>query len=164
MRWSRFSGQVARFDRWNLYRGQAASMGSRLSLSKYADEGCASIVDIEARFAAAPVCPHCRSDVNVIKWDSANRLKRYRCKACPVTFNALTETPLAQLHKRELWIGNAQAIVDGIALRKVAARLDIHVETAFRWRHRFLACQSAPNSNPRSACNVDPFFLGFFRS
>ena len=24
-------------------------------------------------------------------------------------------------------------------------------------------CQSAPNSDPRSACNVDPFFFGFFR-
>ncbi len=32
-----------------------------------------------------------------------------------------------------------QAIVEGISLRKVAGRLDIHVETAFRWRHRFLA-------------------------
>lgn len=102
------------------------------------DAGCGSVGDIEARFAAAPLCPHCRSGTRVIKWGS-HRLRRYRCKACAVTFNALTETPLAQLHKRELWIGNAQALVDGISLRKVAERLDIHVETAFRWRHRFLA-------------------------
>lgn len=100
-------------------------------------DGCASIADIEARFAAGPCCPHCQSD-DIVRWGSANRLRRYRCKACEVTFNALTQTPLAQLHKRELWIGNAQALVDGISLRKVAARLDIHVETAFRWRHRFL--------------------------
>jgi transposase-like protein len=66
-------------------------------------------------------------------------LRRYRCKGCKTTFNALTATPLAQLHKRELWLGNAQALVDGVSLRKVAGRLDIHVETAFRWRHRFLA-------------------------
>ena len=102
------------------------------------DDGCRSIGDIEARFAAAPACPHCQSG-QIIKWGSANGLRRYRCKACTLTFNALTKTPLAQLHKRDLWIGNAQALVDGISLRKVAERLDIHLETAFRWRHRFLA-------------------------
>ena len=104
--------------------------------------GCASIADIEARFAAAPCCPHCQSTA-VGKWGSANGMKRYQCKPCAVTFNALTGTPLAQLHKRELWIGHAQALVDGISLRKVAGRLDIHLETAFRWRHQFL---TAPKS------------------
>ena len=96
------------------------------------------IADIEQRFAADPVCPKCQSVENVGKWGSANGLKRYRCKPCKVSFNCLTGTPLAQLHKRELWLGNAQALVDGLSLRKVAARLGVHVETAFRWRHRFL--------------------------
>ena len=100
-------------------------------------EECASIADIEACFARDPRCPHCRSDA-VGKWGSANRLRRYRCKACQATFNALTGTPLAQLHKRELWIGHAQALVEGVSLRKVAARLKIDLTTAFRWRHRFL--------------------------
>ena len=107
-----------------------------------ADVGCASIADIEAQFAHEPRCPHCQS-ADVIKWGSANRLRRFRCKPCKVTFNALTGTPLAQLHKRELWIGNAQALVDGISLRKVAGRLDIHLETAFHWRHRFLKAPKA---------------------
>jgi transposase-like protein len=98
---------------------------------------CASIADIETRFAAAPHCPHCQSTA-IAKWGSANRLKRYRCKSCKATFNALSGTPLAQLHKRELWIGHAQALVDGISLRKAASRLDVHLTTAFRWRHRFL--------------------------
>ena len=98
---------------------------------------CASIADIEARFAAALRCPHCQSNA-ISKWGSANAMRRYRCNACKATFNALTGTPLAQLHKRELWIGHAQALVDGISLRKVAARLDIDLTTAFRWRHRFL--------------------------
>jgi transposase-like protein len=98
---------------------------------------CTSIAEIETRFAAALRCPHCQSTA-IAKWGSANRLKRYRCKSCKTTFNALTGTPLAQLHKRELWIGHAQALVDGISLRKVASRLDVHLTTAFRWRHRFL--------------------------
>ena len=95
------------------------------------------IAAIEAAFAAAPQCPHCQSK-DIGRWGKANGLRRYRCKTCKVSFNALTGTPLAQLHKRELWSGHAQALVDGISLRKVAARLDVHLTTAFRWRHRFL--------------------------
>ena len=106
-----------------------------------ADE-CATIADIETHFAAAPICPQCGSD-RVGKWGPANRLKRYRCTACKATFNALTGTSLAHLHKRELWGAHAQALVDGISLRKVADRLGVHLETAFNWRHRFL---KAPKS------------------
>ena len=104
--------------------------------------GTGSIAGIEARFAVAPHCPHCRS-TTIVKWGAANGLKRYRCKPCGVTFNALTGTPLAQLHKRELWGGQAQALIDGLSLRKAAARLGVHVETAFRWRHRFLKARKA---------------------
>lgn len=103
-----------------------------------ADAGASSIADIEARFAEAPVCPHC-DGTTLIKWNRSSGLQRYRCKPCNKTFNALTGTALAQLHKRELWLGHAQALVDGISLRKVAARLGIDLTTAFRWRHRFLA-------------------------
>ena len=103
----------------------------------HADAGCASIADIEARFAAKPSCPRCQS-AEITKRGFANGLKRYRCKTCKATFNALSGTALAQLHKRELWAGHAQALADGISLRKVAARLAVHLSTAFRWRHRFL--------------------------
>lgn len=96
------------------------------------------IADIEQRFAADPRCPTCQSAERVGKWGSANGLRRYRCKNCKVSFNCLTGTPLAQLHKRELWVANAQALVEGLSLRKTAARIGVHMETAFRWRHRFL--------------------------
>jgi len=105
-----------------------------------------TIATIEARFAGAPQCPHCTS-ASIKKWGSANALKRYRCKACKATFvvpkarfqrNALTGTPLAQLHRRELWDRHAGALLDGISLRKAAARLAIDLTTSFRWRHRFL--------------------------
>ena len=61
------------------------------------------------------------------------------CKACERTFNALTGTPLAHLQKREKWLEYARAIVDGLSLRKAAKRVGVHLETSFRWRHRFLA-------------------------
>jgi transposase-like protein len=97
---------------------------------------------IEAAFAVEPECPHCQSK-RIGKWGSANRLRRYRCKACGVSFNCLTGTPLAQLHKRELWAGQAQVLVDGISVRKGAARLDVNPKTAFGWRHRFLSAPKA---------------------
>ena len=96
-----------------------------------------TIQTIEAHFSSAPRCPHCQS-ASIKKWGTANGLKRYRCKDCKVTFNALTNTPLAQLHHRELWVEHAAAVADGIALRKVAKRLKVDLTTAFRWRHRFL--------------------------
>ena len=63
----------------------------------------------------------------------------YMCRACERTFNALTGTPLAHLQKREKWLEYARAIVDGLSLRKAAKRVGVHLETSFRWRHRFLA-------------------------
>lgn len=96
-----------------------------------------TIATIEARLEADRRCPHCQS-TKVQKWGHANDLRRYMCRSCKVTFNALTGTPLAQLHKRELWDAHAQALNDGISLRRVSARVGIGLETAFRWRHRFL--------------------------
>ncbi len=70
----------------------------------------------------------------------ASGLKRFKCKAdgCARTFNALTGTPLAQLHRRDAWLAYAGALDDGVSLRKAAARCGIDLTTSFRWRHRFL--------------------------
>jgi len=95
---------------------------------------------IEARFAAAPCCGHCRSE-RIGTWGHASGLRRYKCKACGRTFNALTGTPLAQLHRREAWLDYARALVDRVSLRKAAARCGIDLTTSFRWRHRFLEAQ-----------------------
>jgi transposase-like protein len=123
--------------------GERIDGGSRPSPEAAAPESnVPSIAAIEASFVAAPKCPHCGSAA-VKRWGSANGLRRYRCKQCGVTFNALTGTPLAQLHKRELWAGHAQALVEGISLRKVAARIGVDLTTAFRWRHRFLRAPKA---------------------
>ena len=65
-------------------------------------------------------------------------LKRYKCKGCNRTFNALTGTPLATLKHRDRWLAYAKALVDGVSLRKAAKRGRIDLTTAFRWRHRFL--------------------------
>ncbi len=76
-----------------------------------------AIALIETRFAAAPRCGHCRSE-RVATWAKPNPLTHYKCKACDKTFNALTGTPLACLHRRDAWLKYAQALADGVSLRK----------------------------------------------
>ncbi len=63
---------------------------------------------IETRFAADPSCGHCGSK-HFGTWGRANGLRRYKCKDCGRTFNALTSTPMAQLHKRDAWLAYARA-------------------------------------------------------
>ncbi len=92
---------------------------------------------IENRFAADPVCGHCRS-TRFGTWGHASHLRRYKCKDCKRTFNALTGTPLAQLHRRDAWLDYARCLVDRVSLRKAAELSGVCLQTSFRWRHRFL--------------------------
>lgn len=92
---------------------------------------------IDARFALAPQCPHCKSK-NVGTWSKPKPLTRYMCKDCETTFSALTGTPLETLRRRDAWLEYAQCLSDGVSLRRAAARCKIALDTAFRWRHRFL--------------------------
>ena len=42
-----------------------------------------------------------------------------------MTFNALTGTPLPRLRHRDKWLLQAQALDEGLSVRKAAARMDI---------------------------------------
>jgi transposase-like protein len=97
---------------------------------------------IEARMDQSAGCPHC-GGAHRVRNGSANGLQRYRCKDCSRTFNALTGTPLARLHQRGKWPSHMQALIDGLTLDKVSEHLNVSHDTAFRWRHRFLAAQKA---------------------
>jgi transposase-like protein len=83
-------------------------------------------------------CRRCQS-VRVVRNGQAGGLQRYKCRSCGTTFNALTGSPLAGLRHRDKWLLQAEALDEGLSVRKAAARLDVHRTTAFRWRHRFLA-------------------------
>jgi len=102
------------------------------------DAQLASTVIVEGRFACGATCPHCETG-HVIRNGHANGLQRYRCRECSKTFSALTGTPLNRLHQRGKWLDQAKALQDGQTLREVARTLRIHISTAHRWRHRFLA-------------------------
>lgn len=111
----------------------------------------ASNAIIEGRFAAAAGCPHCGAK-RVIRHGHANGLQRYRCRECRRTFNALTGTPLCGIHKRGQWLDQVKALQAGLTLHEVADALRIHVSTAHRWRHRFLALPKSIQA--RNLCGI----------
>ena len=92
---------------------------------------------IDRRFAPGPRCPHCKS-VAVGTWSKPRPLTRYKCHDCRRTFTGLTGTPLERLRRRDAWLDYAQALADGVSLRKAAKRCGIVLDTSFHWRHRFL--------------------------
>jgi len=118
-----------------LTRAQRKALATELAA---VESKAASIEIIESRALEQPDCPHCCGQ-RVVKNGSAHGLQRFKCRGCGKTFNALTGTPLAGLHMRGKWLGQATAMREGLSLNQVAARLNIAQSTAFRWRHRFLA-------------------------
>jgi transposase-like protein len=96
-------------------------------------------------------CPHCASRA-IIGWGRSDGLPRYRCKDCRKTFNALTKTPMAGLHKKEQWLEHAEAMIQGTSVAKAAERCNVNYTTAFRWRHRFLT--SASLDKPKSMTGI----------
>jgi len=87
-------------------------------------------------------CPHCAAG-SPVRYGRASGLQRYKCHACRRTFNILTGTPLARLRHRHAWRVFAQALINGESVRRSATRAGVHRNTAFRWRHRFLAAPAA---------------------
>lgn len=90
--------------------------------------------------AVAEHCPHCGHD-HLWKWGKASGLQRWKCRDCGRTFNVLTGSPLARLRKKEKWVENAQAMIAGFSVRETARKCNVHRNTSFRWRHRFLKHQ-----------------------
>jgi transposase-like protein len=122
-------------------------------LAALAGKGAANeaVALIETRFAAAPACGHCGSE-SFGTLGQASGLRRYKCRDCHRTFDALTGTPLAQLHRRDAWLGYARALVDRVRLRKAAERGDVCLKTSFLWRHRFLA--AARDKRPAAVTGI----------
>ena len=98
----------------------------------------AAVALIEQTAQAQLHCPACQSK-HVHRHGHAHGLQRYRCVPCGKTFNALTGTPLAHLHHRERWLDYAHCLLNSLPVRKAASQVQIHRNTSFRWRHRFLA-------------------------
>src|SRR3954466_15532839 len=113
---------------------------------------------IEGAFVAAPRCPHCGAE-RLQRWGSASGLRRYRCKTCRKTFNALTGTSLARLRKKACWLPYGEALAAGMSLTEAAAHCGVHLTTSFRWRHRFLRAPAAAREALGGGVEADETFF-----
>ena len=83
-------------------------------------------------------CPRCQSR-KCARHGHANGLQRYRCSNCGRTFNGLTGTPLARLRLKHKWLMYLDCMRDpACTVHRAADRVQVHPNTSFRWRHRFL--------------------------
>ena len=103
-------------------------------------ETSASLAAIEAAVGGDRQCPHCGTP-GAISRGKARGLRRYQCKECRKTFNAATGTPLSGLHHKDKWLSFGACLADGLTVRASAERYGLAVNTALRWRHRFLAAK-----------------------
>lgn len=92
----------------------------------------------EARFQDGMSCPRCGGR-RIHHWGSFSGRQRYRCLHCGRTFSDLTGTPMAYSKRVHLWPEHWDCVSEPLTVRAVAARLGIHRDTAWRWRHRVLA-------------------------
>lgn len=98
-----------------------------------------SVPSCPAQLPTAAACPNCGVAADQLEsWGQSHVLRRYRCRDCGRTFNALTGTALAHLRKHEQWARYAELLVEGVSLHEAARSCQIDRNTAFRWRHRFL--------------------------
>ena len=99
-------------------------------------ERIAALIDQIARARSA--CPRCASR-QFGRHGFANGLQRYRCSACGKTFNGLTGTPLARLRLKGKWLAYCDCLRDpACTVKSAAEKVQVHANTSFRWRHRFL--------------------------
>lgn len=73
------------------------------------------------------------------RWGHFSGRQRYRCTACERTFSTFTGTALHYLKRIDAWAGFVLAVQQSLTLRAAALANGVHRDTAFRWRHRFLA-------------------------
>jgi transposase-like protein len=89
------------------------------------------------RFVRGVRCPRCQR-AEVRRWGGFAGRRRYRCRSCGRTFSDFTGTPLAYLKRIDRWSGHCASVEETDTVREEAARLGVHRNTAFRWRHRLL--------------------------
>ena len=120
--------------------------------------GAVSVAAVEQGVGDDRTCPHCQATGAVA--NGKNRgLQRYLCRSCKRTFSAATGTPLSGLHHKDRWLEMASALADGDTLKTTAERCGVHISTAHRWRHRFLAAVKTGAGKLRGIVEADETFI-----
>jgi transposase-like protein len=82
-------------------------------------------------------CPHCQSE-EIVGHGNYNGRKRYKCKACNITFNDLTGTSVSHIHKIDEWKSYLHCIANNLTIREAAKQVGVSVKTSFLWRHKII--------------------------
>ncbi|MDU3869237.1 MAG: IS1595 family transposase [Bacillus paranthracis] len=113
----------------------------------------------ETRFSGGLACLHCGS-ISVKKNGKYRARQRYLCKDCGKTFNDMTNTPLSGSRYPHKWLKYFEMMVDGYTLPKISKALEIHISTAFYWRHKILnAVRSLGNQTLKGIVESDETFF-----
>ena len=111
-------------------------------------------------------CPHCHAPTSQLApWGWSRGLRRYRCRTCLHTCNALTGSGLARLRKADHWVDYSEALIEGLTVRRAAKACGVSKNTAFRWRHRFLTLAAGHVAKHESGIIEadETFFLESFK-
>lgn len=131
MKSSSFKRLLAKLN--SLTRGQRAQLLDLLRPAVSLDQ-VAAVIDHPAR---PRLCPSCGPS-KIYRHGQVDGLQRFRCVACGLTFNRLTGTPLAHLRLKSRWIAYLGSVLNSTTVRTAAHETQVHRNTSFRWRHRFL--------------------------
>lgn len=83
-------------------------------------------------------CPHCGS-CKVKKHGMIASRQRFYCKSCTRTYVSTIHTPLYRIRKLPECHQFMRCMLDSLSVRISAARCNVNKNTAFKWRHKFLA-------------------------
>lgn len=118
----------------------------KMLLSKV-DGKAKAVALLESAMAPHLACPKCRGH-HLHRHGFNAGLQRFRCVDCGRTFNSLSETPLSRLRLKDRWLQYSKCLLRSLTVRGAAARVGVHKNTAFRWRHRFLTAPKADRCFP----------------
>ncbi len=148
------------FQNW-ISQAENLTRGQRKSAIKVLDgttEGADALAAIELAVDEDRTCPRCNTK-GAVSRGKARGLRRYYCKGCRRTFNALTGTPLSGLGLKKKWLAFSEALADGDTIHESAERCGINPSTAFRWRHRFLEAARTSADRLKGIVEADETYL-----
>jgi transposase-like protein len=84
-------------------------------------------------------CPHCQSNL-IVKNGKRQGEQKYKCKSCFLVFTKKTGTCYHKIKEKEKFEAYKALMLEGyLPLKKMAAKIDISIQTAFDWRHKILS-------------------------
>ncbi|MCF6223421.1 MAG: IS1595 family transposase [Flavobacteriaceae bacterium] len=86
-------------------------------------------------------CPHC-SSAKVYRRGKQRGIQMYRCNDCSKWYSETTGTPLYDIKLKSKWQSYLNCMEQGMPIKKIAAKLNISIQTSFDWRHKILSSLS----------------------